>query len=329
MSASISSAPLTWVSEQSLSAEFTPDGPYSLRSSISVLQCGIHDPSFQWQDDAAWLAFRTADGAATVRLQQIGGLSGGTVRARAWGPGAAVALESVPALLGFDDNWDSFDDDKFHSTLPDLAVKGRYLNPGLRLPSTGRVLETLARVTLEQKVTGIEAKRAWRYLLHRHGDPAPDAGQAAPSHLRLPPTAQQWRTIPSWEWHKAGVDSKRSATILEAARRAPALERLAGAPSDAELSRKLQAVPGIGPWTVAETVQRTHGCPDSISVADYHLAAYVGAALTGRRTDDAGMLALLEPWAGQRQRVVRMLYASGFRKPTFGPRLAPSDHRHR
>ncbi|GAA1343537.1 3-methyladenine DNA glycosylase [Arthrobacter roseus] len=265
----------------------------------------------------------------TLRLQHIGGLNSAIVRARAWGPGAAVALESVPALVGMDDNWDTFDNPEFHSTLPDLAVKGRYLNPGLRLPSTGRVLDTLARVTLEQKVTGIEAKRAWRYLLHRHGDPAPEAGHAAPSHLRLPPTAQQWRAIPSWEWHKAGVDSKRSATILEAARRAPALERLAAVPSDAELRRKLLTVPGIGPWTVAETVQRTHGCPDSISVGDYHLAAYVGAALTGRRTDDAGMLTLLKPWAGQRQRLVRMLYASGFRKPTFGPRLAPSDHRHR
>ncbi len=76
-------------------------------------------------------------------------------------------------------------------------------------------------------------------------------------------------------------------------------------------------------------VQRTHGCPDSISVGDYHLAAYVGAALTGRRTDDAGMIELLEPWKGQRQRVVRSLYSSGFRKPTFGPRLSPEDHRSR
>jgi len=74
-------------------------------------------------------------------------------------------------------------------------------------------------------------------------------------------------------------------------------------------------------------VQRTHGCPDSISVGDYHLAAYVGAALTGRRTDDAGMLRLLAPWAGHRQRVVRMLGLSGFRKPTFGPRMTIQDHR--
>jgi len=89
----------------------------------------------------------------------------------------------------------------------------------------------------------------------------------------------------------------------------------------------LQTIPGIGIWTAAEVVQRTHGCPDSISVGDYHLAAYVGAALTGRRTDDAGMLRLLEPWQGHRQRVVRMIQSSGFRKPTFGPRMTIQDHR--
>jgi len=86
-------------------------------------------------------------------------------------------------------------------------------------------------------------------------------------------------------------------------------------------------VPGIGPWTAAETSQRSHGDPDSVSVGDFHLASFVGYALTGRQTDDPGMLELLEPWRGHRQRVVRMLLLSGFRKPKFGPRLAPQDHR--
>jgi len=53
----------------------------------------------------------------------------------------------------------------------------------------------------------------------------------------------------------------------------------------------------------------------------------VGFALTGRRTDDDGMLQLLEPWAGQRQRVVRLIRLSGRREPRRGPRLSPQDHR--
>ena len=95
----------------------------------------------------------------------------------------------------------------------------------------------------------------------------------------------------------------------------------------AALARRLESVPGIGPWTTAEALQRSHGAADLVSVGDYHLAQFVGQVLTGRRTDDAGMLRLLAPWAGHRQRVVRMIGLSGERKQAFGPKLAPADHR--
>jgi hypothetical protein len=35
------------------------------------------------------------------------------------------------------------------------------------------------------------------------------------------------------------------------------------------------------------------------------------------------MLELLEPYRGQRARVIRLLEASGIRAPRYGPRLAP------
>ncbi|TYD00081.1 3-methyladenine DNA glycosylase [Arthrobacter echini] len=309
-------------------AEWIPGGPYSLTRSVGTLQCGAHDPAFIVQGPDHWLAFRTDQGPVSLLLRQRGSLNDCVIQGSAWGPGAARALEALPRLLGGDDDWSNFDSPAFRATLPELARKGRYLDPGLRLPSSGRMLDTVARAVLEQKVTGIEAKRAWRYLLTRYGDTAPAAGVAAPAGLRLPPTAEQWRRVPSWDWHRAGVDAKRSATILKAALVASGLERLASRQGEA-VRAGLRSVPGIGVWTVAEVVQRTHGCPDSISVGDYHLAAYVGAALTGSRTDDAGMVELLRPWAGQRQRVVRALYASGFRKQAFGPRLTPEDHRGR
>ena len=94
------------------------------------------------------------------------------------------------------------------------------------------------------------------------------------------------------------------------------------------MHRRLQTLPGIGVWTSAETAQRAHGDPDAPSVGDYHLPAFVGWALIGRPVDDDGMLELLEPWAGHRQRVMRLLAASGFRKPRFGPRITIQDHRH-
>ncbi len=207
-----------------------------------------------------------------------------------------------------------------------MVIEARRRNLAVRLPATGRMIDSLVPTILEQKVTVIEARRGYRYLTYRFGTAAPGAGTVAPANLMLQPTPEKWLRIPSWEWHKAGVGPQRSATVMRALRSAAALERLAALPA-AEAGAKLQTLPGIGVWTAAEVVQRTHGCPDSIAVGDYHLAAYVGAALTGRRTDDAGMLRLLAPWAGHRQRVVRMIGLSGFRKPTFGPRMTIQDHR--
>lgn len=318
---------LTASAPAALSAVLEPEGAYSLMATVGPLQCGPGDPTVIFRDGAVWLAFRNDDGAATLRLSQRGGLRSASIHASAWGPGASLALESVPRLIGLQDDWSVFDSPEFAAGLPELARKGRYLQPGVRLPATGRMLDAVVRVILEQKVTGLEAKRAWRYLVTRFGDPAP-AAPGVPRELRLPPAAAQWRRVPSWEWHRAGVDSKRSAAALRAAGVASGLERLAALDADG-VSAGLCSIPGIGVWTTAEVLQRTHGCPDSISVGDFHLAAFVGAALTGERTDDAGMLELLRPWAGQRQRVVRMLYASGFRKQAYGPRLSPEDHRRR
>jgi hypothetical protein len=39
------------------------------------------------------------------------------------------------------------------------------------------------------------------------------------------------------------------------------------------------------------------------------------------------MLELLEPWRGHRQRVMRLIGASGVRTPRFGPRMTIQDHR--
>src|SRR3954451_19906093 len=93
------------------------------------------------------------------------------------------------------------------------------------------------------------------------------------------------------------------------------------------LVRRLCSIPGIGVWTAAEVVQRALGCPDTGSVGDYHLKNLVGWSLAGRETDDAGMVELVEPWRGHRQRVVRLLLVGGSRPPRHGPRMAPTDYR--
>lgn len=96
----------------------------------------------------------------------------------------------------------------------------------------------------------------------------------------------------------------------------------------AEARDRLERVPGIGVWTSAEVAQRAFGDPDAVSVGDFHLAAAVGWALTGERTDDDEMLRLLAPYAPHRHRVVRLLFLAGrARAPGRGPRLPIPDYR--
>ncbi|GAB3191079.1 DNA-3-methyladenine glycosylase family protein [Nesterenkonia suensis] len=246
---------------------------------------------------------------------------------------AERALAQVPALLGADDDgWDEFDlllealgDDR--ST---ALARIRRRHPGVRLPASGQLLDQLVTVVLEQKVTHDQARYGWRELLRRHGERPPGP---APEWMRLPLTGEQLRRVPSWRWHQMWVQPPMAATVVRVAARASALHRLAATPNDpasvADLAGRLTAIDGLGAWTAAEVLQRTHGAADLLAVGDYHLPALVGEALTGARTDDGGMLRLLRPWRGHRQRVVRLIRLSGYRHQAFGPRLRPADHRDR
>jgi 3-methyladenine DNA glycosylase/8-oxoguanine DNA glycosylase len=122
------------------------------------------------------------------------------------------------------------------------------------------------------------------------------------------------------------VDSARRRAILAAAAVAHRLE--AAVELGGEEGRiLLRKIPGIGVWTAAEVAQRSWGDPDAVSFGDFHIPTVVGWALLGRPLDDAGMIEVLEPYRPQRQRAVRYVELSGFRRPRFGPRFSPRDFR--
>jgi len=220
-------------------------------------------------------------------------------------------------MLGVDDDRAGFD--PAHPVLRDLSAR----HPGVRIGRSGRVLEALVPAVLEQKVVGVEARRAWRYLLLKFGGPAPGP---APAGMRVCPPPRIWRRIPSWEWHRAGVEGVRARTIIGAAEVAGRLEEIVTMPS-AEADRRLRSLPGIGVWTSAETRQRACGDADAVSVGDYHLPSAVGWTLAGMVVDDAGMLELLAPYAGHRHRAARLVELSGIRPPRRGPRMSVRDYR--
>jgi 3-methyladenine DNA glycosylase/8-oxoguanine DNA glycosylase len=291
-----------------------PGYELDLGAVLAPLRRGRGDPAFQRAaDGTVWLAANTPSGPGTLSLRRVDGH--GHVRAQGWGDGAQLLLDGLPELLG------AADDDSDFQAHHGVVAEVRRRMPGLRLGSCGRVWDVLIPAVLEQKVTGVEARRSWRELCRRFGTVAP-----GPIQLRVPPTPRALMSIPDWEWHRAGVDGARRRALLAAAQVAGRLER-AAVVKGAQGRALLRKVPGIGVWTAAEIAQRAWGDPDAVSFGDLHIPAVVGHALTGRALDDEGMFEVLAPYAPQRQRVVRYLEAAGFSRPRFGPRFAPRDYR--
>ncbi len=285
-------------------------GPVSFRATLAPWRRGRGDPTFQITSDGAiWRTSLLASGPVTARIVRVSAVS---VRGQVWGAGGPEFADLLPALLGADDDLSDFSPAE-----PTVAAAARRA-PHFRLGRSERVLEALIPAVIEQRVPGADAFRAWRVLVTRFGGPAPGP---APDGMRVFPAADVWRNVPSWEFHRANVDPGRARTVVLAAQRAEALERLrTRSPGDARAA--LMSLPGIGVWTAAEVAQRAFGDADALSVGDYHIPTMIGWTLVGHPVDDAGMVELLEPMRPHRHRVVRLLQVSGLAvEPRRGARL--------
>jgi len=293
-----------------LERTYRVDGPLDLRRTLAPLSRGPGDPTIRLGPGRAWRATRTVDGPATVALVH----AGAELRAEAWGPGAERALADIPILLRLDADVRPIP--AGHPLIAQLARRA----PGVRIPRSGAVLDSLIPAILEQKVTGQEARRAWTGLIRKHGEPAPGPAEW---RLRLSPPPSTLAALPYYAYHPFGVEQRRAELIRRVASRAAWFEAIVDLPF-AEGYARLTAVSGIGPWTAAEVGVRALGDDDAVSVGDFHLPNLVAFALAGEsRGTDERMLELLEPYRGQRARVVRLLELSGIRAPRYGPRLSP------
>jgi 3-methyladenine DNA glycosylase/8-oxoguanine DNA glycosylase len=276
-----------------------------LRRSLGPVRLGKHDPTVDVRRDEVLRASRTPTGPATVHVRH----RGDRLEVEAWGDGAEWALERAPGALGLLDDREGFD--PIHPVVRELHRAG----DGLRLPRSGLVLQALVPAILSQRVTGFEAKRSFRQLVERWGEPAP-----GPGGLLLPPAPDVIAELAYYDLHVVGVEKKRADALKRACAHAARLEA-AGSLSSAELRARLEAIPGVGKWTSAEVARQVHGDADAVSVGDFHLKDLVAFALAGetRGTDDR-MLELIEPFPGHRGRVCVLIETAGIVAPKRGPR---------
>lgn len=272
---------------------------YDFAGTLGQLSLGTHDPCARFADGVFRIAARTPTGAGSLALHRDG-------RAEAYGDGARWLLDRADAVAGLRDDLDGFADlARQHEVVARLA----HLHSGLRLPATGLVFQHLLRAVCEQKVTGQEAYRAYAAIVRRFREPAPGPEPT----LLLPPSPEQIGSLRYYDFHPLGLEQRRAETLLRAA-------RTRDWESD-ETSRRMLALLGVGPWTVAEVRVRAYGDPDAVSVGDYHLKNIVAYALAGEpRATDERMLELLEPFRGHRGRVCALLMRAGIGAPRYGPR---------
>lgn len=289
------------------SRELRVDG-VDVRATLAPFGTFGSDPTHCWWPGGFARAVLTPEGPGTVRFRWGGD---GAVDVDAWGAGGAWLLDRSPDWLGAHDAVHDFDP----SCRPALKDLWRRRRP-FRLGRSGVVWQELLFTIMGQRVTAVEAAKSWRRLVGAWGEPAP-----GPFGLRLPPTPAVVAEHGYVDFHRFNVERRRAEAMLTAARHASRLEEAAGMPIGPALAR-LSAPAGLGPWTATATSTLSHGDPDTVVLGDYGIPTMVSYAFTGDvgRVGDDRMLELLEPFAGHRWRVIRLLSASGMHPPRRAPR---------
>jgi 3-methyladenine DNA glycosylase/8-oxoguanine DNA glycosylase len=276
-----------------------------LRATLGIHQSGRGDVTTVSEPGGWWRATHTPNGPGTLHLWWNQGI----VDAEAWGPGAGHLLTLVPGLIG------DLDDQPDITPVHPSVVAAQRNHGRLRIGQSRNLFHMMVPTILEQRVTTGEARQSWRAMCQMLGEVAP-----GPRPLRLPPTAETLANRPYWWFHRLGVERKRADAIRTVARHANLLATFDASGDWYGAYEQLRLLPGIGVWTLGVSLGPALGDPDAFAIGDYWLKHQVCDALAGEaRGTDERMIELLEPYAGQRGRVVRWLLSDGWRPQRFGP----------
>ncbi|MEI8239503.1 MAG: DNA-3-methyladenine glycosylase 2 family protein [Actinomycetota bacterium] len=282
----------------------------AVAADLGLYRYGAADPTTRLNEHEFWRATLTPDGPGTLHLDWHDGV----IRADSWGPGAQWLLDGVPALTGALDPGHSFT--HAHARI----LRAQHFHD-VRFGASRTLYHELLPTVLGQRITAGEAFTQWHRLVRAVGAPAPGPSIG----LLLPPSPDELLRRPTWWFHPLGIEARRADALRTVARHADRIGEWAGGDA-AHAAEHLGLLPGIGPWTIGSVLGHAMADTDAIAIGDFHLKHLVAHALTGRpRGTDDEMRQTLEPYRGQRGRVVRLLHLSGLRAPAFGPRQRVLD----
>jgi 3-methyladenine DNA glycosylase/8-oxoguanine DNA glycosylase len=188
-----------------------------------------------------------------------------------------------------------------------------------RIGASGGLYHLLLPTVIAQRITAGEALKQWKHLVWALGGQAPGPAEIT-GQLRLPPTPDALLSRPTWWFHPFGIEAKRARTLVAVARHAEKMWCWATAGTDIAAT-KLALISGVGPWTIGSVLGPALGDPDAVPIGDFHFPNVVAWALANEpRASDDRMLELLEPYRGQRGRVLSAILRTAAKPPAFGPR---------
>lgn len=252
----------------------------------------------------------TGEGTAVVRI-----ILTATQLEADLGGSAAQSVGSWWALAGLEDSPGSL------VALHDAVLTAQRRQSTLRLFATSAPYEELLIAVLGQRITAQEAARQWRGLCVQFGRSDGATGLVAA------PAPSDLSEIAYHRLHRLGIERRRAETLASIGRlfaRHPdwlAQSRTVRDRLQRVVEETGEFLPGVGRWTAATVLARAFGEPDALAVGDWHLKNVAAFALRGvARGTDREMLEALEPYRGQRHRVMQLLLADGWRAPRLGPR---------
>lgn len=270
--------------------------PLDVSATFGVHAMGKFDPTAVRDTGYFKKAFSTASGVSVVEVVSVGK---GAVDVRVGGADGDAVQSAMELSLAHDDGHATFAPEhplisKLHRTLR-----------GMRIVPIPWAFDVACQTILGQRVTTEDAMRGFRRITERYGARADD--------LRAFPSAPRVAEMPTWQLEELGVDPKRARAMIGLAR---AIVARPGFWSSPLLVRILESIRGIGPWTIGNVMGFAMGDPDALVLGDLHLPHVVSWALAQEpRGSDERMLELLQPFAGQRFRVTRLLMSAGLKAP--------------